>query len=495
MSDFLDPGLPTASLNNNAPMLDDIPLDTAPVTLSPFTGEHFNLWKFQIQCIFRSRDLLAIAEGNELYAPNADSCIRRYWKRRDQQAMDILVQTMDRTLIRPLLGATSAHQMWSNLQLHYDKRAISTVHSLQKRFFDIKPVAVKGIRLFLSELSDLNSQLRDMDVSKFFDEDAVISKVISSLPPDYNAFTTAWELTSPSDKTLTNLSTGLVKEEAKLKTAATPSIDVTTAFYSHSKPSGSHRPNSSGSTTSSGAHNCSGTSCLHQMHKPPPTPTGLTPRFSPTAAPVALTPEQRQARQQYYNTLKKTTACHNCGQPGHWKGECPDLTEVEREELRRNCRSSPRPPPLNSPSRSFPAVELSPALPAPDTTHTGFMAVEQFQPLTDFSSLHFPTEPVSNSSTWYADSAASSHMTRHCHWFTSYSAFPKQYWPVQGIAPLPIYAAGIGTIVIERLIDGRWLQGSLEMCFTFPTWKTTSSLSRKLLKRIFLLLSHLVVVP
>lgn len=45
MSGFLDPGSPTGPLNNNVSTLDDIPLDTAPVTLSPFTGEHFNLWK------------------------------------------------------------------------------------------------------------------------------------------------------------------------------------------------------------------------------------------------------------------------------------------------------------------------------------------------------------------------------------------------------------------------------------------------------------------
>lgn len=187
--------------------------------------------------------------------------------------MDILVQTMDRSLVRPLLGATSAHQMWSNLQLHYDKRAISTVHNLQKRFFDLKPLAAKGIRTFLLELNDINSQLRDLDAQKVFDDNAVISKVISSLPLDFNAFTTAWELTSPVDKTLANLSVGLVKEEVKLKTAATASIDISKAFYSSSKHNAAQR--SSGSNTTSGAHHCSGGSCTHPMHKNQPPSTGL----------------------------------------------------------------------------------------------------------------------------------------------------------------------------------------------------------------------------
>lgn len=68
----------SAPVDNVVNMLEDIPLDNAPVTLSPFTREHFNLWKFQIQCIFRSRDLLDIAEGTERYNPNAELRVRRY---------------------------------------------------------------------------------------------------------------------------------------------------------------------------------------------------------------------------------------------------------------------------------------------------------------------------------------------------------------------------------------------------------------------------------
>lgn len=292
----------------------DIPLDTAPVMLSPFTGNHFNLWKFQILCIFRSRGLLHIADGIEAYDPHADLATRRYWKRCDQQAMDILIQTMDRSLVRPLLRASSAHEMWQNLQLHYDKRAISSVHSLQKRLFDLKHVATKGIRSFLSGLNDINSQLRDMHPEKTFDDDAMISKVISSLPLDYNAFTTAWEVASPQDKTVANLSIGLVKEEAKLQTATTLPLDSSKAFYNTSK----QRPPQCSSPTAVGAHNCSGSTCLHPMHKG--SSSSSLPSASATlqvTTPI-LTPEQRPAHQRYFDELKKTTSCHNCGRSGHW---------------------------------------------------------------------------------------------------------------------------------------------------------------------------------
>lgn len=371
---------------------------------------------------------------------------------------------MDRSLVRPLLGATSAHQMWSNLQLDYDKRAISYVHNLQKRFFDLKPIAAKGIRTFLSELNDINSQLRNLDAQKVFDDDAVISKVISTLLLDFNAFTTAWELTSPVDKTLANLSVGLVKEEVKLKTAATASIDISKAFYSSSKHNTMQRAGSSGSNTTSGAHHCSGSSCTHPMHKNQPSSTGLINRSSSTVPTTPLTQKQQQSRQKYFDDLKKTTTCHNYGKPGHWQGECPDLTEEGRQELRRQRRPKSQ---LAAPlSRSFPAVETPPDLPDREVTYTGFMAFEDFQSLglTEDNSL----ESYSRHYIWYADSAASSHMTSHRTWFASYSSFPERYWSIQGITPQPLYAAGIGTIAIERLINGQWQSGHIENVLHVP---------------------------
>jgi hypothetical protein len=59
-----------------------------------------------------------------------------------------------------LLGIHSSRQMWTQLLLDYDKHATQTVHGLQKRFFDLKPILGKGIRSFLSDVNDINDQLR-----------------------------------------------------------------------------------------------------------------------------------------------------------------------------------------------------------------------------------------------------------------------------------------------------------------------------------------------
>lgn len=59
-------------------------------------------------------------------------------------------------------------------------------------------------------------------------------------------------------------------------------------------------------------------------------------------------------------------------------------------------------------------------------------------------------------------------MTSHRDWFASYSSFPERYWPIQGIAPQPLYAAGIGTIAIECLINGYWQPGHTESVLHVP---------------------------
>ena len=41
-------------------------MDTTSILPMPYAGKYFNIWKFQVQCVFRSRNLLNIVEGHEL---------------------------------------------------------------------------------------------------------------------------------------------------------------------------------------------------------------------------------------------------------------------------------------------------------------------------------------------------------------------------------------------------------------------------------------------
>ena len=171
-------------------------LDTIPVTLTHYASEYFNIWKFQVQSIFRSRNLLDIVEGCEL--------------------LDVIAPFATRQYCPPLLNVCSSQEMWIQLLLHYDKRAITNVYYLQKKLFDLKPTARKGIWIFLSEVNNVNDQLRELDIVKAFEEDALINKILSSLPAEFFYFDSTWDSTSEAKKPL-NLSKRLIKEEEKFK--------------------------------------------------------------------------------------------------------------------------------------------------------------------------------------------------------------------------------------------------------------------------------------
>jgi hypothetical protein len=216
-----------------------------------------------------------------------------------------------------------------------------------------------------------------------------------------------------------------VKEEEKLKQAAQNPIDVSKAFYSRIPPRLL--------TSQTSSHLCPGLKCLHSSHSSPPKSSLARPPPASNPNGSLLSIDQRQSRQKYFDDLKKTTVCHHCGTTGHWKGECPCLTEEERQALRK------RPPRPLLRSDSTQALSTS-VVPDPDNT-VAFMAT-----------LSLEASPDSPTDNWFVDSAASRHMTGRREWFTTFTELPAQHWPIKGISATPLYATGIGDIAIDRLI-------------------------------------------
>jgi hypothetical protein len=131
---------------------------------------------------------------------------------------------------------------------------------------------------------------------------------LSSLPTDFFYFNSAWDSTSEPKKTLLNLSEQLVKEEEKLKHATQNPIDVTKAFYSRLSPRFPASPITN--------HLYHDHKYQHPSHSSliKSSTVRLPPASNPNGSPLSL--EQRQTRQKYFDDLKKTTVCHNCGHQG-----------------------------------------------------------------------------------------------------------------------------------------------------------------------------------
>jgi hypothetical protein len=78
------------------------------------------------------------------------------------------------------------------------------------------------------------------------------------------------------------------------------------------------------------------------------------------------------------------------------------------------------------------------------------------------------SDSASTPDIWYVDSAASCHMTGHRDWFTSFTTLPDSHWPVKRISSQPLYATGIGDIVVSCLLDNTWKIAYLEQVLYVP---------------------------
>jgi hypothetical protein len=290
--------------------------------------------------ILGGRDLLTIVNGTEKKPAGAaadDAVIA--WMKRDMAASAILVQTIDQEILKTLVGCTTSAEIWSHLSTLQERKASQSVDKLQKQFFDLKFQQKIGCYDFISSITLLVSQLKNLGETTFNDR-VVMTRILGSLPKVYNPLITAWNLLPKEQQTLELLKLKLLEEEERL-TDQTSMEEETKAFAAWTQnrtrapsagTSGRHLPghnnvinrgpHPSGNNTtyipgSSGSQQLPARSYGSGYNSHPHQQNTTT-----QDTRIPLTYEHRRERQNYYDNLKQTTLCYECGEPGHWGKEC-----------------------------------------------------------------------------------------------------------------------------------------------------------------------------
>ncbi len=100
--------------------------------------------------------------------------------------------------------------MWSRLLSQHEKSSAESILLIQQQFFDYKYIEGNSILQHISAIESLASKLRDF--GKLVDEQ-IIAKILTTLPPSYRHFISAWDSVPPAERTLTSLTNRLLKEE------------------------------------------------------------------------------------------------------------------------------------------------------------------------------------------------------------------------------------------------------------------------------------------
>lgn len=169
-----------------------------------FNGENYHLWQFQMRAVFLGKELMSIVDGTEV-KPENPGPEQLAWIKKDNQGISILCQVLDKKYLQHVVSCTTSHAMWAKLRLINEQDASESVHALHQKFYKCNLAEGESIASFISNIEVIVNQLKSRgDIT--FTENAVIAKVMSSLPAGYDNVLSAWDTTADASKTLDVLS-------------------------------------------------------------------------------------------------------------------------------------------------------------------------------------------------------------------------------------------------------------------------------------------------
>lgn len=176
-------------------------------------SEGWTLWKFQVRVVLRAGGLWNIANGTAK-KPNTSGRELQEWLSADAKAQRILVISMGEEPMLHIMNCDTAAEMWTFLESVYEQKSETSIHLLQQQFFQYVKSPEDSIAVHISKLQKMAKQLEDLGDK--ISENMLITKILMTLPGEYNHFFASWEATAREERTLKNLTSRLSMEETRL---------------------------------------------------------------------------------------------------------------------------------------------------------------------------------------------------------------------------------------------------------------------------------------
>lgn len=239
-------------------------------------------WKFQIRQVLEACDLFDVVDGT-VVAPAVGSenyaATLLAWRKRDAKARRTISTTCQKQPLLQIMNCETANAMWVTLKSTYEQASKSNILFLQQKYYGFTKDPGDDIATCLSKLMEIVQQLKDQKES--ISDSMVMTKILMSLPAEYNHFHSAWESTSAEDQTMVNLRARLMAEELRLKTQGqSENAEALMAKRNFSKKNFNAKKKGKSS-------------------------------------------EQSNKEKNKGNNIKQKGNCFLCGESTHWKRDCP----------------------------------------------------------------------------------------------------------------------------------------------------------------------------
>ncbi|GMG39212.1 unnamed protein product [Aspergillus oryzae] len=256
-------------------------MDTTSTTtarINKFDGTNFHTWKFKMQMVLEERDLWEVVSGESKLENCATALDQAAFKRKSRKALAIICLALEDSQLPLVRSSSGAHDAWSKLEGHFEKKSLANKLFLRRRFFTTMMEEGDDVLEHINKIKTLAEQLDAVNAP--VSEDDLVITLLASLSESYQFLITALE--SRADSLTWELVTArLLHEDMKRK--------------------------EKGGSADGAAHG---------------------------QAFMTSDNGKRKGRQ-----ANKTSACHYCGEQGHWIAKCP-VRIRENAERQRPQRAS-----------------------------------------------------------------------------------------------------------------------------------------------------------
>ena len=205
-------------------------------------NENWSAWKFQLQILLDARDALEVVTG-ELRDPGepddalagaaltAHNRKRADFKKANKVAKELIVTTVEKKPLQLLLTCDTAKAMWDKLLGVYEQKSETSVSMVQTQFYQYVKELSDDIATHISKVEGIAERLKQL--GEPVPDSMVMTKILNTLPSEFNHFASAWESTPKAERTRENLTARLLTEEIRMKSVNESS---TVALSAKTKP-------------------------------------------------------------------------------------------------------------------------------------------------------------------------------------------------------------------------------------------------------------------
>jgi len=104
--------------------------------IARFKGQNFQIQKFQMRAVLLGRELMDVVDGfDEKPVDTIVVEIKTSWCKKDNQAVSILCQAINESMLKHVTSCITSKQIWNKLKLFHEQNAFENIHTLQQEFY------------------------------------------------------------------------------------------------------------------------------------------------------------------------------------------------------------------------------------------------------------------------------------------------------------------------------------------------------------------------